>query len=85
MTRMGARPGKPAEGMLMDTGARMLLKILGAAVLLGLIVVFAHPDYRDTARAMFRGEVESSAIWRTNAEYYSEVSYEEARDPGARP
>ncbi|MBP7275712.1 MAG: hypothetical protein KBA51_05875 [Kiritimatiellae bacterium] len=69
----------------MDSGAQMLLRILGVALVLGLIVVFAHPDYRNTARAMFRGEVESSAIWRSNAEYYSEVSYEPIAEPEPRP
>jgi hypothetical protein len=65
----------------METGAKMLVRILGAALLLGLVVILAHPVYRDTARALFRGEAAASPIWASNEAYYREVVYTDPREP----
>lgn len=54
----------------------MLRRMMAVALLVGLFVILFHPDYRDTARAIWRGEVEESAIWESNKAYYSEVARE---------
>ena len=54
----------------------MLTRIMAVALLMGLLVILFHPDYRDTAKAMWWGDVEASAIWQSNREYYREVGYE---------
>jgi hypothetical protein len=64
----------------METGARMLVRILGAALLLGLVVILAHPDYRDTARALLRGGAGASPIWASNEAYYREVVHDDPRE-----
>ncbi len=60
----------------MERGVKMLTRIMAVALLVGAGVILFHPDYRDTARAMWRGEIETSAIWDSNRAYYSEVAYE---------
>lgn len=60
----------------MEKGAAMLRRILLIAFLMGVLVILFNPDYRDTARALWRGEIEESAIWDSNRAYYSEVAYE---------
>jgi hypothetical protein len=65
----------------MEMGARMLLRILGAALLLGLVVILAHPVYRGAARALLRGEAGASPIWASNEAYYREVVHPDPREP----
>ncbi len=60
----------------MERGVKMLQRIMLIALLLGLGVIVFHPEYRDTARAMWWGDIEASAIWDSNRAYYSEVVYE---------
>jgi hypothetical protein len=60
----------------MERGVKVLVRIFVGAMLLGALVVVLHEDYRETFRAILRGDVESSPLWRSNAEYYSEVSFE---------
>jgi len=47
--------------------------MLVISLLMGLLVVLIHPDYRDTARSMLRGRTEQSSIWIDNERYYPEV------------
>lgn len=61
----------------MERGVKLLVRIILLATFLGLAVIFLKPEYRETARSMLRGDVESSPIWRSNAKYYSEVGYEQ--------
>lgn len=61
----------------MERGVTALVRILIVAVLLGLLVIIFHPAYRGTARAMLRSRVEESPIWKSNADYYREVSYDD--------
>ncbi len=58
----------------MEKGALALLRILGISLLLGGIIVGIHPAYRATAQALWRGDVESSPLWTTNANFYEAVS-----------
>jgi len=60
----------------MERGVKVLIRILLIASLLGLAVILGRSEYRETARAMFRGDVESSPIWQSNAEYYRDVEYQ---------
>ena len=60
----------------MERGVKMLRRIITIALLVGLLVILFHPDYRDTAQAIWRGEVEQSAIWDSNRAYYTEVVYD---------
>jgi len=64
----------------MERGVKMLVRILATAGLLGLAVILFNPDFRGTVVAMFKGDVEASPIWKTNAEYYREVSFNEGGD-----
>ncbi len=57
----------------MEQGAKALLRILLGALVIGAIVVGAHPKYRATAAALWRGHPEKSPIWSSNSAYYSEV------------
>ena len=60
----------------MERGVKMLTRIILVAILVGGLVIVFHPAYRDTAKALWRGEMESSALWQSNKAYYSEVVYE---------
>ncbi len=64
----------------MERGSKALAYILAGAMLLGLLIVVFHPDYRKTAQAMMRGEVEQAPLWQSNIDYYPEVTYEGGMD-----
>ena len=57
----------------MEEGAKALAKIILASLVLGALVVALHPQYRETARAIWRSQVESSPIWISNGAYYSGI------------
>ena len=57
----------------MERGAQALVKMMLASLLLGLVVLFVHPDYRAAFAALRRGEPEQSPVWKTNERYYSEI------------
>jgi len=57
----------------MERGVTAILRILAVAALVGVAVILLHPSYRATAKAMWRGEIEASPIWKSNANYYREV------------
>jgi len=61
----------------MERGIKVLIRILLIATLLGLAVILGRSEYRETAMAMFRGDVESSPIWKSNAGYYSDVGFQQ--------
>jgi hypothetical protein len=60
----------------MERGVKMLTRIIALALTMGALVIAVNPDYRDTLKAMWWGDVEASAIWESNRSYYSEVTYE---------
>jgi hypothetical protein len=57
----------------MEKGAQALARMLLIAFLMGLVIVFAHPDYRKTLQAIQRGQPELAPLWLSNQSYYSEV------------
>lgn len=57
----------------MERGIAMLRWMMLTALAMGGLVVWFHPDYRDTAAAFWKGDVEASPIWETNRLYYTEV------------
>ncbi len=57
----------------MERGVKALVRIMWVAAVTGLVVWWVHPAYRDTVRAWRRGEVEESAIWQSNRDYYRKV------------
>ncbi|HMO05445.1 MAG TPA: hypothetical protein PKC67_05975 [Kiritimatiellia bacterium] len=57
----------------MERGVKALLRILFAALLLGLLVIAFHPAYRVTAQALWRGDVSASPIAGSNQAYYPDV------------
>ncbi|HMP89647.1 MAG TPA: hypothetical protein PJ991_05575 [Kiritimatiellia bacterium] len=59
----------------MEKGVKVLIRILAGAALLGLLVILFNRDYRETAHAMLRGNVEASPIWQSNLEYYRDVEF----------
>ncbi len=58
----------------MEQGAKALLRILLAALAVGVLVIAIVPVYRDSARAFLRGEPEHAPIWKSNAGYYADVA-----------
>ncbi len=58
----------------MEKGAQALAKILLVALVVGLVVLALHPDYRATLRALMRGAPAESPIWLSNQNYYPEVT-----------
>ena len=58
----------------MERGAQALVKIMLASLVLGLLVLFFHPDYREALRALRHGQPEQSPVWQTNEGYYREVT-----------
>ncbi len=60
----------------MERGVKLLTRIMAVALLMGAAVILLHPDYRDTFRAMWWGDIEDSAIWMSNRGYYSEVVHD---------
>lgn len=58
----------------MERGAQALVKMMLASLVLGLLVLIFHPDYRAALAAIHRGEPEKSPVWQTNERYYTEIS-----------
>lgn len=53
-----------------DQGSKTLAKVLLASAAVGLLVVLLHPRYRESALAMWRGDLTASPIWQSNRDYY---------------
>ena len=64
----------------MRGGPKAIAYMLIISLLMGLLVVLIHPDYRDTARCMLRGRTEQSSIWIDNERYYPEVALNDTLD-----
>jgi hypothetical protein len=62
----------------MEQGAKTLLRILVASVLVGAAMIALMPSYRQTALAIWRGVPETAPIWKSNVGYYAEISLETA-------
>ncbi len=54
----------------MERGAQALIKVLGAALLFGALVLAFHPGYRAALAALWRGEPATSPVWNANQTYY---------------
>ncbi len=57
----------------MERGAQALVKMMLASLVLGLLVLFFHPDYRAAMSALRQGKPEQSPVWQSNAGYYTEI------------
>ncbi len=57
----------------MEKGAKTIAILLLVSLALGLAVLLLNPDYRETAKAIFRGQADQSPLWQSNREYYTEV------------
>jgi hypothetical protein len=57
----------------MERGAQALVKMMLASLVLGLLVLFFHPDYRGAFAALRRGQPDQSPVWQSNAGYYTEI------------
>jgi len=64
----------------MENNSRWLAILLAAALVLGAVVTALAPGYRRTAVCLATGRPEEAPIWRSNADFYSEVRL---RDRGA--
>ena len=58
----------------MEQGAAKLAKILAFALLLGVMVTAFNPAYRQAFLAMARGKPAESPIWKSNIEYYPDIT-----------
>jgi len=58
----------------MEKGPTTLLIILGMALLFGGLVIGFNPSYRQALFAIARGEPAESPIWKSNSEYYPDVT-----------
>ena len=58
----------------MEQGSRTLMIILGTALLLGALVVGFNPAYRQALMAQVEGRPWASPIWKSNCDYYPDVS-----------
>jgi hypothetical protein len=58
----------------MERGAQALVKMMLASLLLGLLVLFFHPDYRAAFAALRKGAPETSPVWQSNERYYTEIT-----------
>lgn len=67
----------------MEQGAAKLAKILAFALLLGVAVTAFNPAYRQAFLAIARGQPEESPIWKSNAEYYPDITL--TGQPAAAP
>ena len=58
----------------MEQGAAKLAKILAFALLLGVLVTAFNPAYRQAYLAIARGKPAESPIWKSNIEYYPDIT-----------
>ena len=58
----------------MEQGAAKLAKILAFALLLGVLVTAFNPAYRQAFLAIARGKPAESPIWKSNIEYYPDIT-----------
>lgn len=68
----------------MERGAQALVKMMLASLLLGLLVLFFHPDYRGAFAALRRHQPEQSPVWQSNERYYTEIKVT-AETPDVQP
>ena len=79
-TTVGRITEEIGDEEIMERGVKMLTRIIAVAFAVGGLVVVLHPDYRNSAKALWRGEPETSAIWWSNLDYYTEVTIDEVSD-----
>ncbi len=58
----------------MEKGAKAILIILAASLLLGALVILVNPLYRQTAKHLVNGTIAESPIWQSNKDYYPEIT-----------
>lgn len=54
----------------MERGAQTLIKVILAAVLIGVLVIVFNDDYRAAFHALRAGRSAESPIWQGNRDYY---------------
>ena len=57
----------------MERGVRVLVYILCGAMLVGAIVLLAHPAYRSSLRAWAQGDITEGPVWQSNRAYYPQT------------
>ena len=57
----------------MDRLAKSIVYMLLGAFILGIVVILAHPLYRQTAVEFWRGSTTNTPIWHANEDYYPEI------------
>lgn len=68
----------------MERGAQALVKMMLASLVLGLLVLIFHPDYRQAFRALYRGQPDQSPVWQSNERYYTEITVS-GKPPAEQP
>ena len=64
----------------MEKGAKIVVYIIGIALIFGIFVIIAHPDYRQTFISLTKGESLDTTIWQSNADYYTEITIESTKE-----
>lgn len=67
----------------MEQGAAKLAKILAFALLLGIAVTAFNPAYRQAFLAIARGQPAESPIWKSNVDYYPDITLPGQPTPSA--
>ena len=67
----------------MEQGAAKLAKILAFALLLGIAVTAFNPAYRQAPPAIARGQPAESPIWKSNVDYYPDITLPGQPTPSA--
>ncbi|MDR0993154.1 MAG: hypothetical protein LBN38_01090 [Verrucomicrobiota bacterium] len=58
----------------MEKGSKALLQILCIAFLLGTLVIGFNSSYREAFLALWHGTPADSPLWKSNQEYYPDVT-----------
>ena len=66
----------------MERGAQALVKVLGAALLFGGLVLAFHPDYREALLSLWRKEPAASPVWNANQVYYPMIGLSDGTGHG---
>ncbi len=62
----------------MEKGAKAIIFILLFAFVAGALVIWQHPVFSESWKALREGRPEASPIWLSNADYYPEIVLEGA-------
>lgn len=65
----------------MEKGAKAIIFILLFALIAGALVIWLHPVFSESWRALREGRPETSPVWVSNADYYPEITLGERETP----